>query len=183
MRVRELALPAATSEIDEARLREVHQAFGELGDPPKFVLRRMLTVGGLTLSEMAADLEKQRFVSDAVSVERLLKALKDRHLVEGDFEGRWRVKPELRDVLRQCFEPASLSTRMLQLSEELLAWVAGQNGLIDPTEFSRRFRTKLDLLREKAERDYAEGDSLLTAMPSSAGGVRNIARALAEVAK
>ena len=76
----ELALPP-TSDIDDARRREVEQAVGELGDAAKFVLRRMLTVGGMLLGDMAAALDKRRFVSDASSVERLLQALKDRHLV------------------------------------------------------------------------------------------------------
>ena len=179
-RVRHLGAITPSSALDEERIRNVQQAFGELGEPPRFVLRRMLVLGGLTLPDMAAELA-ERLVSDSSSVERLLKALKDRRLVQGDFEGRWRIKPELEAILRRCFEPPSLSTRMRQLSAEMLGWVEGQDGLIDSDAFQQRFGTKLSLLRDKAARDHAEGHQLLRASPSSAGGVRNIAVALAEV--
>ena len=181
--VRSLALPPPTAELDENRVREVQQAFGELGDPPKFILKRMLTVGGMTLSDMSKDLEQQRFVSDMPSVQRLLNALKDRHLVQGDFEGRWRVKPELEKTVQQCLEPPSLSTKMIQMADELKEWIGDGNGGIDMNFFDQRFRTRLKWLAEKAGREYAEGDSFLTSTPSSAGGVRNIIRALLEVSK
>lgn len=181
-KVRELALPADT-EVDEKRLRQVRQAFGELGEPPRSVLRRMLDEGGLTLSALADGLAKLTFVADPVSVERMLQALKDRELVQGDAEGCWRVKPELETAVRSCFRPPSLSTRLAELAQELNAWVSEQNGLIDPSAFNQRFRNRLDLLRDKAANDFAEGDRLLSAVPSSAGGVRNVARAVAEVAR
>jgi hypothetical protein len=71
----------------------------------------------------------------------------------------------------------------MNLSNELLGWVEGENGLIDTTAFESKFRTKINLLREKVEREHAEGDPLLKAMPSSAGGVKLIAGALQEGAK
>src|SRR4029453_10594567 len=125
--IRRLALSPPGPDIDATRIREVQQAFGELGDPPRFVLRKMLELGGLTLSQMGNELaaSPERFVSDPVSVERVLAALKDRQFVQGDVEARWGVKPELGPVVRQCFDSPSLAIRMLKLSKDIVDWVDG----------------------------------------------------------
>ena len=102
-RVRQLASttkPAATPE----QIQAVQQSLGAaIGEPPKLLLRRMLNVGGLTESEMSVALKNDpsNYVSDAVSVRRMLDLLKDHGLVDADSEGRWRVKSAIEDTVRQ----------------------------------------------------------------------------------
>jgi len=179
---RALALPLLSNQLDDKRIREVRQAFGELGPPPKLLLRRMLTSGTLTLEEMASELKNATFVHDTVSVKRMRDVLKNYNLVEGDAEGRWSVRSDVRDTLQGCFNPP-LSKRLMDLAQGMLAWVDGNNGLIDLNAFQQKFQTELNLLRDKAERDHSEGDEWLSKLPSSAGGVRGIADALVRVAQ
>jgi hypothetical protein len=63
------------------------------------------------------------------------------------------------------------------------AWVEGNDGPIDRNGWDQKFQTELNLLREKAASEYAEGDEWLSKMPSSGGGVRGIAEGLERVAK
>jgi TIR domain len=183
--VRNVALSTSGSDIDSERIKNIEQTFGTLGAPPKLVLRKMLQLGGLTLSQMSDELAAapERFVSDPVSVERILAALRDGQLVEGDVEGRWRIRPELERVVRQCFESPSLATRMLQLSRELDEWLDGLGGTVDIPGFNQRFWTRVALLRNKAANEFAEGDEALGSNPTTVGGMRRIAKALVDVAQ
>lgn len=180
--VRALALPAPSAGPDANRIRQVRQAFGELGDPPKLVLRTMLREGGMTLQEMDTNLTAASFPGGGAYVERVRDALKKGDLVEGDADGRWSVRPDVREILQQCFNPP-LSRRMLDLAARMRAWTEGSDGLIDGNGFQQKFRTELNLLRDKAATDHAQGDEWLSKIPSSGGGVRGIAEALERVAQ
>lgn len=179
--VRALALPPPGA-LDEKRIREVRQTFGELGEPPRLVLRRMLSAGTLTLAEMSEELKVARFVDDPLSVERIRDVLKKHDLVEGDAEGQWTIKPELRDLIRECLNPP-LSKRMTNLADRMLAWTGGNNGMIDLNGFQQKFQTELNLLRDKVAQEHGDGDEWLSKIPSSGGGVRGIADALRRVAQ
>ncbi|MGB7219279.1 MAG: TIR domain-containing protein [Vicinamibacterales bacterium] len=182
-RVLELA-SNSRSKLTPERRQEIEEALGQLGPPPKLLLRRMLDVGSLALNDMKLALdEPPRYVSDPVSIEKMIKVLRDHRLVQGDSQGRWRVTPELEAVLRRYFGPPPLASQMLQLAEELRAWSQGQTGLIDANSFEEQFRARLNVLREKAERDHGETDPWLDKMPSAAGAVRTIADALERVAR
>jgi hypothetical protein len=182
-RVQELAT-SSTSTLTTERLREIEEALGQLGPPPKLLLRRMLDGGGLTLNDMKDALEEPPgYVSDPVSIETMIKAVHDHKLVQGDSQGRWRVRPELETVLRRYLEPSPLASKMLRLAGELRAWVHGQTGQIDMNVFDQQFRARLNVLRAKAERDHGETESWLDKLPSAAEAVRQIADALERVAR
>jgi hypothetical protein len=164
----------------------VQQALGAtIGQPPKLLLRRMLDVGGLTEPEMSSALKSDptNYVSDPVSVGRMLDLLKQHGLVVADSEGRWRVKPEIEDSVRRYLSPSPLALQMLQLAAELRNWVHDQTGLIDSNIWEQRFRERVEALREKAKRDHAEVDSWLSKQPGADTAVRQIADALERVAR
>lgn len=168
--------------LDAARIAQVREAFGSLGDgPARLILRRMLERGPLSLAEMATELAAHRFGDNPEYVERVRNALRNHNLVHGDADGRWAVKPELKETLRACFNP-SLAQRMLNLAAAMRASVEGSDGLIDLNEFEQKFRVQLKLLAAEAEREHSQGDEWLSKLPSSAGGVRGIADALTRVA-
>jgi hypothetical protein len=179
--VRALALPPPGA-LDERRIREVRQAFGELGPPIKLLLRRMLTAGTLTRDEMGSVLKEATFVHDVVSVKRNLDVLKNHNLVEGDAEGRWSIKAEIRNLIQDCLS-TPLSKRMMDLSQRMLAWADTNNSSIDLIAFEQKFQTELNLLRDEAQRNHSVGDEGLSRSPKSPHGVRGIAEALTRVAQ
>jgi hypothetical protein len=182
-RVRELA-SSSTSTLTKERRQEIEEALGRLRPTEKLLLRRMLEVDGLTLNDMKLALEEPpRYASDPASIRKMIEALQNHKLIQGDAEGRWRVKPELETVLRRYFEPSPLASKMLQLANELRASVYGQTGLIDGNYFEQQFRGRLNVLREKAARDHAETDFWLDKIPSGAEAVRNIADGLERIAR
>lgn len=182
--VRVLARGSSGAKIDEERTRLVHQAFGGLGEPPKALLRRMLAAGGLTVNEMGEFLASlpQRYVSDLSSVEKMAKALDAGGLVQRDFEGRWRIKPELEPSVRRCFD-APLSMKLQELAKEICDWAGGPpDHPIDQSVFRERFAARIEALRQKAVNDHGETDEWLVKTPSSAMGAKGIADGLLRVA-
>jgi hypothetical protein len=183
-RVRELA-SVASSVLNQHAREEVEEALGQLGDPPKLLLRQMLTEGGLTLNDMARVLAETppRFVSDPVSIQRMIDALQQRRLVRVDAQGRWRVRPELASMIRHDLQPSPLVSRLRQLAEELRRSVQGQTGWAGVNGIDERFGTRLSVLREQVERDHGVTDARLVKSPTDADAVREIADGLDSIAR
>jgi hypothetical protein len=181
---RHRTLSPPSSGPSPARIREIQQAFGELGEPPRLILRQMLEFGGLTFDDVRDQLKnsEKRFVSDGHSVQQLIDVLKSKGLVEGGTDGVLRIRPELERTITQCLNP-TLSSKMNLLADELERWVGSDMGLVDTQAFYQRFHVRVEGLRDLALRLYGEGDPrLLNLNPSSGGGVRSIAEGLRAVA-
>ena len=181
-RVRTLVAGTAATLSDERRAA-VRAALGKLGPPPKRLLQQMLALGSLTRAEMAEALETPpKYVSDAVSIEKMLAAMDEHRLVDTDPADRWGIKPELAALIQQILEPSALAQRCLSLADDLRSWVSGHAGLIDTNAFEDRFRESLTALHDKLARDHAFTDPVLTGIPSGAERVRAIADALVRLA-
>jgi hypothetical protein len=182
-RVRALAIDSPAA-LPRERVQEIEEALGSrVGPPPKLLLRRMLSDGGLTAEDMRRVLEEPpRYVSDPVSIKKMLATLREFKLIEGDSQGRWRVKPDVAPTVRRLLEPSRLASQLLQLAQDLRAWTLGQPGSIDTNDFMQRFGNQIRVLREKAERDHGETDSWLDKTPSAVQAVRQIADALERIA-
>ena len=127
--------------------------------------------------------DSNNYVSNPVAVRRMLDVLKERHLVDADSEGRWRVKAVLEETVHKDLNPSQLALQMLQLAKELRRWVQGNNGPIDINDWAGRFCERVEALKEEAKREHAEVDPWLSKLPSAAGDVRRIADALERVAR
>jgi hypothetical protein len=151
--------------------------------PPKRLLRRMLAAGSLNRAEMTVALqEPPNYVSDPVSLKKMLAAMQQHQLVDTDPADRWRIKPELEPLIRQILEPSPLAHQCLALAMELRDWVKGMSGPIDTNDFEARFRARVKEVREKVARDYALTDPALDAIPGADVAVRRIADVLESVA-
>jgi len=182
-RVRQLAVvPEAAASNDQ--IRAAHQALGAIGDPPQSLLRRMLSVGGLTKSDMARVLqEPPNYVSDATSIDRMIALLKGHELVYSDPEGRWRVGAELEGAIRRYLDPSPLAAKMLELAADMRGALDGKTGAIEHNGWQQRFRVPLDAVKEKLKNDHAETDPAFDWVPSDAGMVRRMADALERLAR
>ena len=172
---RRLMLAPPSARPSATRIREIHQAFGELGDGPKFVLKQMLKLGGLNFKEVREELKSSGsgFAADGHSVQGMIDALKARDLVEGDAEGRLRVRPELESAIAECFNPP-LSTKLRLLAEEIARWTDGQPDLIDTNAFHQRFKARVEAVRDLARLHGETDDRLMNLNASSVGGARRI---------
>jgi TIR domain len=181
--VKALALPPPNDELETERAQLAEEAFGGLGPAPRIVLKRMLTIGGITHDDMRRLLTEAGYPADSGDyVERILKSVRDSGFVQGSFEGRWSVKPEMQELLARCLTPPSLPEKLRALALDLEQWIQRHDGQIDMLEFEKRFRERVRVLTEKAERDHGEGDGVFKAVPSGGTNVRRIIKALREVA-
>jgi len=145
----------------------------------------MLETGSLTEKEMSFTLENDpaHYVSDPVSVRKMINLLKHHGLIYPDAEGRWHVTAELQEAVAGYLSPSPLAQQLLSLAKELRGWVQGQSGLIDQNAWEHQFRQRVEAVAEKAKRDHAEVDFWLDKLPSAAEAVRSIAEALERVAR
>jgi hypothetical protein len=182
--VTQLQHVTAGSTITSARRQEINESIGRLGDPPKRLLRLMLAKGSATRPEMKLALEEPpHYVSDPISIEKMIQTLKASDLVQGSAEDRWRVTPELDGLLRQHLKPSAFAVKIRELAKDLRTSVEGQSGLIDGNLFEQQFRDRLTVLRDKAARDHGVTAPWLDKLPSNASSIRKIADALDRLAQ